>query len=230
MLLLTAFEPFDGTGINSSQEAMREFLQRHPDSINGLPVAGVTLPVVYEADVAALLPTWERLQPRAILHLGQTSGSVVGVERVALNLKLLNLEEARRDGQPPRHAPIFDEDSLPATSDTPAALFSTLPVASVVDALLAADVPAADSAHAGTYLCNHILFRSLRHARSRGLPISIGFVHLPRLPQQVSALKSDGKNGSLPVETLVRAIEVCAAVIADCVLSAGEEESASRCG
>lgn len=217
MLLLTAFEPFDGTGINSSQEALRLFLQRHPDSINGLPVAGVTLPVIYEEDVTALRRACDELQPRAILHLGQTSGSRVAVERVAVNLKLLNLEAARSNGQPPRHTLIFGEDSAPCTLDMPAALFSTLPVPSLVGALLAADVPAADSAHAGTYLCNHILFRSLHHARSRGLPMPIGFVHLPRLPQQVAPSKDGGKNGSLPLETLVRAIEVCAAVIAGCV-------------
>lgn len=217
MLLLTAFEPFDGTGINSSQEALRLFLQRHPNGINGLPVAGVTLPVVYEADVMALRPLWERLQPRAILHLGQTSGSLVAVERLAVNLKSLNREEAK-DNQPPRHAPIFGgEDS---SANAPAALFSTLPVTAIVNALLAADVPAMDSAHAGTYLCNHILFRSLHEAASRDLRIPIGFLHLPRLPQQTRKLNRTDQAASLPLETLVRAVGITATIIADCVASA----------
>src|SRR5437867_87497 len=46
-VLLTAFQPFDGTGLNSSLEGCRAFLDR---KVAGVEVRFAVLPVVYGAD------------------------------------------------------------------------------------------------------------------------------------------------------------------------------------
>lgn len=184
MLLLTAFEPFDGTGVNSSLEVLRECLRRHGES---LPLASATLPVEYDVDFETAWRAVEDVQPQAILHLGQTSGKVVAVERIGINLKIAQS----------RHVHILD--------DAPPAYFATIPVDDVVAAMTAAGVPAEGSAHAGTYTCNHVLFRSLHHAAMRGLNVRIGFIHLPRLPMQAEKLGRDVP--TLTLETMVRGLE-----------------------
>ncbi len=194
MLLLTAFEPFDGTGINSSQEVLNEFMRRHGEM---LPVASAILPVEYDADFAMAWQVAEAVQPQAVLHLGQTGGNVVAVERIGINLKIV------REGEKSTHVRILD--------DAPPAYFATIPVDDIVAAMLAANVPAEGSAHAGTYMCNHILFRSLHHAATQGLDVPIGFLHLPRLPKQAEKLEREIP--TLPLETIVRGVESAINVI-----------------
>lgn len=210
MLLLTAFEPFDDTGINSSQEVLNEFMRRHGES---LPVASAILPVEYDADFATALEfvvrhgakrsavsdgtPFHSVPDYKLLHLGQTGGSVVAVERIGINLKIV------REGERSTHVHILD--------DAPPAYFATIPVDDIVTAMRAVDVPAEGSAHAGTYLCNHVLFRSLHHAATQGLHIPIGFIHLPRLPEQAEKLGREIP--TLPLETMVRGVEAAANVI-----------------
>lgn len=188
MLLLTAFEPFDGTGINSSQEVLNEFMRRRGET---LPVASAILPVEYDADFAMAWQVAEAVQPQAVLHLGQTGGNVIAVERIGINLKIV------REGEKSTHVRILD--------GAPPAYFATIPANDIVAAMLAADVPVEGSAHAGTYMCNHILFRSLHHTATQGLNIPIGFIHLPRLPEQAEKLGRDIP--TLTLETMVRGVE-----------------------
>jgi pyroglutamyl-peptidase len=190
MLLLTAFEPFDSTGINSSLEVLNEFMRQYAES---LPVASAILPVEYDADFAAAWRAVAEVQPQAIVHLGQTGGRVVAVERIGINLKIAQSQHAR----------ILD--------DAPPACFATVPVDDIIAAMTTADVPVEGSAHAGTFLCNHILFRSLHHAATQGLDVPIGFIHLPRLPEQAEMLGREIP--TLPLETMVRGLEAVVRVL-----------------
>ena len=204
MLLLTAFEPFDGTGLNSSEQALQEFLRRHPSEIGGVPVASTILPVAFDEDVRALRGFCESLPepPRAILHLGQTHEGIVAVEERAVNQRLP--DDTRDEGTWDEHIPIFPS--------APPFLASTFPAQAILSALHLADVPARLSADAGTYLCNHILFRSLHQAASEGEPQCVGFLHLPRLSEQ---LAPGEEPASLPLQVLARAVEAaCRAMTA----------------
>lgn len=202
MLLLTAFEPFDGTGLNSSEQALREFLRLHPSEIGGVAVASTILPVAFDEDVRALHHFCESLAgpPRAILHLGQTHEGVVAVEERAVNLRL----PGTRDwGTKDEHIAIC--------SGAPRFLASTFPAQAILSALESAGVPARLSTDAGTYLCNHILFRSLHRAASEGEPQSVGFLHLPRLSEQ---LGPGEEPASLPLQVLARAVEAACRAMA----------------
>ena len=203
MLLLTSFEPFDGTGLNSSELALREFLRLHPSEIGGVPLASTILPVAFGEDVRALRRFCESLaqSPRAILHLGQTHESVVAVEERAVNQRL----PGTRDWS-------TKDEHIAICSGASPFLASTFPAQAILSALHLADVPARLSTDAGTYLCNHILFRSLHQAVSEGEPQCVGFLHLPRLSEQ---LAPGEKPASLPLQVLARAVEAaCRAMTA----------------
>jgi pyroglutamyl-peptidase len=95
---------------------------------------------------------------------------------------------------------------------------SRLPLDSMLDALLAAGIPARFSESAGTYLCNAAMYRLLARVPG-GVPC--GFVHLPQLPAQAaSALaRGGGRSGesglaglaSMALETQIRAVEIALA-------------------
>lgn len=204
-LLLTAFEPFDDSGINSSLEACHAFLRGGPGDVRFL-----TLPVVYGEDTRRMEEALAEESADAILHCGQSGGGVVCVERFALNWRYAAspLEQVR--------AGCAEHYALEAG---PAAYFATWDADAVVAALRAAEVPARASAHAGVYLCNHVLYHSLHRAAHQPAPPRVGFLHLPRLPEQLSEEERHAEAPSLPLATLQQAVEIACAVLAPHVIS-----------
>ncbi|MDF2440951.1 MAG: pyroglutamyl-peptidase [Abditibacteriota bacterium] len=215
MLLLTAFEPFDGTGINSSLEALQTWRAQNASS----PVTTAILPVRYNEDFAARQKAVAECRPHAIVHLGQTSGAFIDIERVALNLKLCEswLQVNRKQsGSSTLHNAPNELRHEPILPDAPLAYRSTFPVEATTRALQAAALPARDSAHAGTYLCNHIFYRSLHHAATEGPSIPTAFVHLPRLPAQAGLNGTRADIPTQPLSILVRAIEIIVQIALEC--------------
>lgn len=159
MILVTGFMPFGGHAANPSEALVRR--------LEGLPgIAAAVLPVAWDEVETAIAGLIARHRPAAVLSFGlSASADRILVERVALNLDDAHLPDAA--GEVRRGCPI--------APDGPAAYWSGLPVDRMVDALAGAAIPAAASAHAGTYVCNH-LFYTLRH-RHPALPA--GFVHVP---------------------------------------------------
>jgi pyroglutamyl-peptidase len=191
MILITAFEPFDETGLNSSLETLCTWQRQTSHSVRT-----AILPVRYEADVETLDEVLADGEPATILHLGQTTRGHIEIERMAVNLKLLSFETSA-DG-PLQHAPILPH--------APAAYEATIPIEPIVRAMVSRDLPARDSAHAGTYLCNHIMFRSLHRAATQGLATRVGFIHLPRLPAQAQLMNEDIP--TLPLDVLVESLGI----------------------
>ena len=190
MILISGFDPFDGADINPSA-AVVEALEKDPPS--GVEMTTTILPV--ETGVAArrLLSRVEAGGADIVLMLGEARGrSVISIEQVAVNL--LDFSIPDNAGHRVRDQAIV--------ADGPDALFATLPVRPLVDALLDADIPAERSLTAGTYLCNEISYRMLEQARrddgSRS-PIA-GFIHLPSLPSE------SGSTACMPLELEIRAV------------------------
>lgn len=202
MILLTAFEPFDETGMNSSQAALTEFLLRQR---NRLPVDGIILPVAYNSDFRSLLPQIDRLQPSAILLTGQSTHSAIAVELKAVNLKLITLRS--EPGNPSSH-------TYPIIPSAPQSYETTVPASHLVSAIKDAGVPAFTSDDAGTYACNHIFFRSLHHTHTRALNIPVGFLHFPRLPEQAIAIMgNETRVPSMSLDLLVWALEAAVTTV-----------------
>jgi pyroglutamyl-peptidase len=187
-ILLTAFEPFDGTGLNSSLEGCRAYLDRWAAELD---LRFALLPVEYGPDVIPVEQALAEEPADVILHTGQASGAAeIRVERIAVNARYAD-GERESWGRP--------QDLIEPGG--PAGLFATIPVDAVASAIRGAGVPAVVSNHAGIYLCNHALYRSLRREELSPTGARVGFLHVPRLPEQAG-------NGApcMPAETIALGI------------------------
>ena len=142
--------------------------------------------------------------PQIVLCVGQAGGRFgVTPERVALNLDDFRIPD--NDGDQPVDTPIF-EDGAPA-------LFSNLPVKSMVQAIRIAGYPASLSDSAGTFVCNHVMYTILYHIAKEFPAMRGGFLHVPFVPSQVVERPST-PSMSLPDITAALEIAIAAAVAA----------------
>ena len=185
-LLITGFAPFGGETINPSWEAV----SRLPDVIGDCRVHKLEIPVVFGTSPAVVLEAAAELRPDCILCVGQAGGrKAVTPELVAINVRDAKIPD--NDGNQP-----WDEPVIPGGEN---ALFSTLPVRAMTDAIQARGIPAALSYSAGAYVCNDTLYTLLHHYQ--GTDIRCAFLHVPYLPEQAGADKP-----SLPLSDMVSAL------------------------
>ena len=199
--LLTGFEPFCGSTVNPrrawvnpSEQAVHAL---NGQTIAGLKIVGIILPVDRQSGPVALLKALEEVHPAAVLCLGEAARRpAISIERVAVNLM---------DFRIPDNAGVIITDQ-PITADGPAAYFSTLPVRALLNALLAAELPAELSLTAGSYLCNQIFYTLMHALATRNTKTPGGFIHLPALPEQ--AANMDTPCPSMSLETDLKAIRL----------------------
>lgn len=168
VVLFTGFEPFGGEPTNPTAELMQR-LGPEWQPPGGGTVRTLVLPVSWRRTWEELEAALERERPRAVVAWGLAAkAEAVKVERVALNA-----DDGPEDNDGEQRSGSVIEPGGPL------AVEARLPVREVVAALGAAGIPAAVSHHAGTYLCNHVLYRLARWA-ARGRGRVAGFVHVPR--------------------------------------------------
>jgi len=170
-LLLTGFEPFGGSAINPSERVVQCL---DASQFHGLEIVPLILPVVGTVAPRRLLAALRRSDPAAVIMLGESAAATaVTLERVALNLRDYRIPD--NAGRRVRERPVV--------RGAPAAYFATLPLAPIRDRLHSAGVPCVLSLSAGAFLCNEVMFAALHSLRDAAVPC--GFLHLPRLPEQV---------------------------------------------
>ena len=189
-LLITGFDPFGGEKINPAWEAVKQL----PDRVGEYDLCKLEIPTVFGMAARRVLEAAEGFRPDVILCIGQAGGrAAVTPERIAVNIR--DAKIADNAGNVP-----VGEFVAP---DGPAAMFTTVPVMKMAEAICAAGLPGAVSNSAGAFVCNDTLYLLLRHYE--GTAVRVGFIHVPYLPGQGSP--------SLPLEdtarALVAAIEVC---------------------
>ncbi|MEZ4411269.1 MAG: pyroglutamyl-peptidase I [Polyangiales bacterium] len=193
-VLLAGFDAFGGEVVNPSALATRALDGR---SIASHRVVAVELPCVFERAPAVLRDAVREVGPAIVIAVGQTGGrAAIGVERVAINVDDAPIAD-NAGGQPV---------DRPIARRGPVGYWSTLPIKAVVAALTGAGIPANVSQSAGTFVCNHVFYSLMRDLR-RHPGVRGGFVHVPRLPEQVG----DGGAPSMALETIVRALEITVA-------------------
>ena len=185
-LLLTGFEPFLTHPINPTETIAEEYDKQ---IIGNFKVSGRVLPVDYDRASAALLAHVDEVDPDVVILLGLAAGRhAITPERIAINVNDGVKDNAGR-------TPV-DE---PIEADGEDGYFSTLPIRAMVDALHDIGIPSSVSNSAGTYLCNHVMYRMLHHIKKNNLEMKAGFVHLP--PSFELVLKEPGLTG-WPMSTL----------------------------
>ena len=208
-VLLTGFEPFGGEKVNPSWLAVRRL---HGRVLCGHRIVARRLPTAYQGSLEKLRRLLRRVRPALVICVGQAGGRAeVTPERVAINLDDTRIPD--NAGWRPVDAPIIPGG--------PVAYWSALPVKAIVRALRRQGVPAAVSASAGTFVCNHVFYGLMHELAQGGNAVRGGFIHVPFLPQQAQRPRDlPGPNSprsdqakplappSLPLEVLVRAIAV----------------------
>jgi pyroglutamyl-peptidase len=193
-VLLTGFDAFAGDSENPSLLIARAI---DGEVIAGRRVVGAALPTVFAMALGELDALIDTHRPALVLALGQAGGRAeISLERVAINLIDARIKD--NAGEQPVDMAVVD--------GAPNAYFSTLPLKAMLKRLHEAQIPAALSHTAGTFVCNQVFFGlahrlAKAHRRTRG-----GFVHVPYLPEQ--AARYPGAP-SLPLATMIDAVRLC---------------------
>ena len=197
---MTGFEPFGAHSVNPTEGLAKAVDGRR---VGDFAVMGTVLPV-HHADTASRLGALlAETNPEAILHLGLAAGRArVALERIAINAM---------DYEVPDNAG-YRASGEPCIPGGPAAYFSTLPLPTIVKALVAEGIPAYTSNTAGTYLCNQTLYWTLHAVRNMPRPPRVGFIHFPLLPAMVAATGLEQASMDFPL--MLRAVETVLGVIA----------------
>ena len=193
-LLLTAFEPFAGETINPSAEAAR--------AIEGIDFADALvrvaeLPVDRYRAVDVALELIRAGNPDIVIMLGEAGRRYrINPERVAINVDDFRIPD--NAGNKPTDEAVVEGG--------PAGYFSTLPIRAITARISKANIPAAISNSAGTYLCNRLFYSVMNFISTKRIPAIAGFIHLPYLHDQV--VGKDPDVPSLSRETIVEAVRL----------------------
>lgn len=167
--VVTGFEPFGEHAENPSRLIVRRL---DADGVPGFDLAAAELPTVFAAADAEIRRLLDAHRPDLLLSIGVASNrNVISVERIGLNLDDTSL---------PDNAGIATE-ARPIAAGGPLALAATLPVLAMRAAIGRLGLPVEVSNHAGTYVCNHVLYAALHHAAAKGYATRIGFLHVPQV-------------------------------------------------
>jgi pyroglutamyl-peptidase len=191
-VLVTGFDPFGGSPVNPSWDAVHAL---HGRVIDGHEVIGGEIPTVFGASLDRLEALLEEHRPRLVICTGQAAGrAAISLERVAINVN---------DARIPDNVGARPIDQ-PIVAGGPAAYFTTLPIKAMLQALLDGGVRAEVSQTAGTFVCNQT-FYGLMHllAQARWQGVRGGLIHVPWLPEQGQP--------SMRLEELVRGLEIAIA-------------------
>ena len=193
-IILTGFEPFNGSTTNPSAEVIKNF---PVDLFSGHNLILEILPVDREKAVAWLKNAIQETQPEILILLGEaTNRPVLSIEKVAINW--MDFRIADNSGVRVRDQAVI--------ADGPAAFFSTLPVNLIHSHLKTAQIPAEISLSAGAYLCNQVFYSSLYYLSLAGIKSMSGFIHLPSLPEQV--VEKNQISPSMSLDTSLKAIVI----------------------
>jgi pyroglutamyl-peptidase I len=165
-ILLTGFAPFGKYDINPSRLAV----QGLPEQFSGHELVKLELPVSFDRAFPCLQRAICEQKPGIIILVGLAAErKEIAIERVAINIDDARI--ADNDGFQPQNR-VIDYSA-------PAAWFSTLPVSAICAALQREAISAVVSNSAGTFVCNHVLFRLLQYLYTSLPGVMGGFIHVP---------------------------------------------------
>lgn len=170
-ILLTGFEPFGRSDINSSWETAYHIGQL---AISGVEMKLVQLPVSFISSGKLIRKLLQTHKPDALVMLGQRGkGQNIDIERIAVNM--MDSVNPDNDGFSPRELPIVENGSN--------AYFSNMSVKTLKDALENSNIPSKVSNSAGLYVCNCTYYHALSEIFESELQTKAVFVHLPKLSE-----------------------------------------------
>ncbi|MBN1659803.1 MAG: hypothetical protein JXA93_15465 [Anaerolineae bacterium] len=196
-ILLTGFNRFGDLEFNPS-EAIVNRCAAWARGAGGVNLVAEVLSTEFEAAGERMRSLIRSVRPDLVVSLGVAARACgLRLERVALNLD---------------DSPAPDNAGVPVTGrrivpDGPVGYWSTLPLEDLKRALEAREIPVQISNHAGTFVCNHVFYVARHEIERLGIDARCGFVHVPLMTEQVTAMEADLP--SLPLAMLVDAVQCC---------------------
>lgn len=169
VVLLTGFGPFPGVERNASADLVQTLARMGAGRVDDVRFIADVLPVDWRHAPLRISALIGQYRPAVSLHFG-VSARATGfvIEAHAYN--------ATR-AMPDEGGDIAETSHL-ISGDRPRRS-ATLPVRRIVRDLRAAGFPAELSTDPGRYLCNAVLYHSLRHAARTTPRLRSGFIHIP---------------------------------------------------
>lgn len=193
-ILLTGFETFADYAVNPSQKLLNLLPEKFEQDID---LEKLILPVDHDVAPGLILNSIREGKPDAVIAFGLAAGRArISLERVAVNLM---------DFRIPDNAGAIISDK-PVNPDGPAAYFTSLPIRSMLIALIDSGIPANISLSAGSYLCNQVFYTIMHEITTNHLQIPAGFVHLPASPEAVA--KGQKSMPSMDMEMVLKAAKI----------------------
>ena len=172
VFLLTGFGPFPGAPRNASSLLIEELALLASRRLPGFSIRAEVLPTEWRAGPDRLARLLDEHDPVVALHFGVSYRARGFVVETRARNERRGIEDAC--GDVPGNVCI--------ASGGPAEMPATLPTGLIVERLRRKGLPVQLSRDAGGYLCNEILYHSLREARCRGagcIGARRGFIHIP---------------------------------------------------
>ena len=200
-ILITAFEPFGGDGINPTQL----ILERLPEELGGTRLDKLLLPVEFGRAADMAVEEALRLSPAAVICLGQAGGR----RAVTPELRAVNLMDARI----PDNAG-FEPHGVPIAEGGPDAMQTRLPVWDIIAHIRALGLPAQASFSAGEYVCNSLMYGVLYRL---GESVKAGFIHVPFIREQVEGFPGRETTPYMELDDIEAAIRAAICAVARAV-------------
>lgn len=192
--LVTGFEKYGDEPGNPTERLVKILDGK---KVGEVEIKAFLLPVSFKRARKEIMTIIEELRPKIIVNTGVAPSRVaVSIERVALNL--IDAKRPDNDGLRPVDEPIDPEG--------PFAYPSTLPTRRIYERLRASGIPATLSYSAGTYLCNFVMYLSLRTVDRLGMRSLSGFIHFPHTPDL--AAKKEKPTPSMPMNLMEKTVKI----------------------
>ena len=191
-ILVTAFEPFGERKTNPSRMIQKSL----PSSVFGCKILKSVIPVSGTEASIKIRMLLKRHKPDIILSFGLAAGeTAIRIERFGLNIKDYRIKD--NSGERPAGERIC--------VDGPAAYTVSIPPEKIVEELLEKNIPAYASSHAGTYVCNTLIYEAMRAIDEFGLNTKYLFVHFPLSTEEAITEKPIKFPPTLPEKMLKEA-------------------------
>lgn len=170
-ILVTGFAPFDQEIINPSFEAIKLL----NDQIGDARIFKLEIPTVFTESAQYLINQITEINPDIVLMFGQAGGrKSISIERIAINIDDALIPD--NNGNKPIDSLIDIHGNV--------AYFATIPIKSIFNKLNEYGMPVSISNTAGTYVCNHLMYRVLQYISLKQMKTIAGFIHVPYIHQQ----------------------------------------------
>lgn len=168
-ILITGFGPFPGVPDNATARLVPLLAEAVAARWPRLRVLSEILPTEWQVAPPRVATVLAAHRPRLALHFG------VAKEAKGFEIETLGRNRCRMAPDAAGYVPSV-EKLLEEGAD---AHVTNLPVERIVEHLTRIGLPARASEDAGGYLCNALLYHSLRHVDAASPGTLAGFVHLP---------------------------------------------------